>query len=171
MRFTNRFDTALVSCVFFRPGLWRLEKSAPHPRQGKWDKWKSQCYANKNDDKQERARGHFHSALRSICPQGGYSLDFLPNHRRFFGLGSSVGAGSSTGFSSFAVGSSFSAGSSAFGSERSGSARSGFGSAFFGFAFFSSAGSASTISAISTHSMKAIGAESLLRWPSLTIRV
>src|SRR5205814_8745855 len=93
-----------------------------------------------------------------------YSLDFRPNQRRFFGWGSSAGTDASPG-------SSFAASSSAFGSARSGSARFGLSSAFFRFAFFSSAGVASTTSAISTHSMNAIGAESLLRWPSFTIRV
>src|SRR6266446_4227159 len=94
-----------------------------------------------------------------------YSLDFLPNQRRFFGFGSSAGTGASAGFSSF------SAGSSSIASARSGSGRFGFGSAFFRFAFFSSSAFASMSSAISTHSMNAIGAESLMRWPSFTMRV
>src|SRR6266699_1380346 len=101
-----------------------------------------------------------------------YSLDFLPNQRRFFGFGSSAGTGPSVGFSSFSAGFfSFAAGSSSIASARSNSGRFGFGSAFFRFAFFSSSAFASMSSAISTHSMNAIGAESLMRCPSFTIRV
>src|SRR6476620_3673034 len=101
-----------------------------------------------------------------------YSLDFLPNQRRFFGFGSSVVTGVSSGFSSSSAGfSSLSAGSSSIGSARSGSGRFSFDSVFFRFAFFSSSGFASMTSVISTHSMNAIGAESLWRWPSFTMRV
>src|SRR6266436_9781771 len=101
-----------------------------------------------------------------------YSLDFLPNQRRFFGFGSSVVTGTSAGFSSCSDGfSSLAAGSSSIGSARFGSGRFAFGSSFFRFAFLSSSAFASMTSAISTHSMNAIGTESLMRWPSFTIRV
>jgi hypothetical protein len=74
-------------------------------------------------------------------------------------------ADASAGFSCFATGSSFS------GVTVSDSALVGLASASFRFAFFSSVGFSSTTTAISTHSMNAMGAESLLRWPSLTMRV
>src|SRR5882724_1589443 len=93
-----------------------------------------------------------------------FSPDVRPNQRRFFGFGSSAGAGVSAVFSSSVVG------SSSLGSSSLASVSLGFGSAAFFFVFFSSAGFSST-SAISTHSMNAILAESLLRWPSFTMRV
>src|SRR6266700_284142 len=93
------------------------------------------------------------------------SPDVRPNQRRFFGFGFSAGLGVSVVFSS-SVG-----GSSSLGSSRLASVSLGFGSAAFFFVFFSSAGFSSTTSAISTHSMNAILAESLLRCPSFTMRV
>src|SRR5207244_7917198 len=93
------------------------------------------------------------------------SPDVRPNQRRFFGFGSSAGVGVSAGFSS-SVG-----GSSTLGSSRLASVSLGFGSAAFFFVFFSSAGFSSTTSAISTHSMNAILAESLFRLSSFTLSV
>src|SRR5437667_6397817 len=57
VRFTNGFYPALVDRVFFRAGLWRLEKSPPHPGQGERDQRKGERHTNENDDKQIRIRG------------------------------------------------------------------------------------------------------------------
>jgi hypothetical protein len=91
------------------------------------------------------------------------SSDFLRNQLRFFGFVSSAGAGAA---SSFAVGGvsfcggadSFAAGAAAFFS-------------FGAFSFYCLGYFYSTATTASTHSMKAIEAESLLRWPSLIMRV
>src|SRR5207248_3633372 len=91
--------------------------------------------------------------------------DLRPNQRLFFGCGSSGGAGTSAGVSSFF------AGSSTVGSSRVASVSVALTSASLRFDFFSGAGFSSTTFSTSTHSMNAMGAESLLRWPSFTTRV
>jgi hypothetical protein len=88
------------------------------------------------------------------------SADFRPNHFRVFGFGSSAGGGVGS-FSSEAGSSGSSAGSFCFALAL----------AAFRFAFFSSAAFSSMAGAASTHSMNAMEAESLFRWPSLTMRV
>src|ERR1700738_3778597 len=93
------------------------------------------------------------------------SPGFRPNHRRFFGFGASgsgvagVSSLTATGFSSRA------------GSSRLASFSFDFGSASLRLIFFSAADFSSVTWAASTHSRNAIAAESLLRWPSFTIRV
>src|SRR5881396_1882277 len=73
------------------------------------------------------------------------SCDFLPSHPRRLGLDSSAGIGAGS-FASTAL-------------------------SFFALVPFSSVAFSSATCAPSTHSIKAMGAESLLRWPSLTMRV
>ena len=58
LRVPDGFDAAFVSGSFVRAGLWRLEKSAPHPRQCQWSQRKHQRHANENDDKKIRMRIH-----------------------------------------------------------------------------------------------------------------
>src|SRR5438874_3840548 len=80
------------------------------------------------------------------------SRDFLPSHPRRFGLDSSAGVGAD----------SFASAAGSFASITF---------SFFGLVAFSSAVFSSAAGAASTHSINAIDAESLLRWPSLTMRV
>jgi hypothetical protein len=80
------------------------------------------------------------------------SRDFLPSHPRRLGLDSSPGIGADS-----------------FGSGAGSFASTGF--SFFVLAPFSSVAFCSATCAASTHSIKAMGAESLLRCPSLTMRV
>src|SRR5438067_12909859 len=80
------------------------------------------------------------------------SGDFLPSHPRRFGLGSSAGVGADS-----------------FGSASGSFTLITF--SFFGLVGFSSADFSSAVGAASTHSINAIDAESLLRWPSFTMRV
>src|SRR5436190_21117703 len=80
------------------------------------------------------------------------SRDFLPSHPRRLGLDSSAGIGADS-----------------FGSGAASFASTGF--SFFALGPFSSVAFSSATCAASTHSIKAIGAESLLRCPSLTMRV
>jgi len=51
LRVADRFDTTFVGRILVQPGLWRLEKSPPQPRQRQGNQRKHQRDTNKNDDK------------------------------------------------------------------------------------------------------------------------
>ena len=58
LRVADRFDAAFVSRSLVGAGLWRLEKSPPHPCECQWTQRKHQRYANENDDEEIRMRIH-----------------------------------------------------------------------------------------------------------------
>jgi hypothetical protein len=98
---------------------------------------------------ERKALGALPDSAENYFPE---SRDFLPSHPRRLGLDSSAGIGADS-----------------FGSGVVSFASTGF--SFFVLVPFSSAAFSSATCAASTHSIKAIGAESLLRRPSLTMRV
>jgi hypothetical protein len=58
LRFTNRFDTAFVDCVFLRARFGRLKNPPPQPGEGERDHWKNQRYTYENHHEQIRIRPH-----------------------------------------------------------------------------------------------------------------
>jgi hypothetical protein len=58
LRFTKRFDAALVDRVLLRAWFRRLKNSPPQPGQGERDQWKNERHANENDDEQVGIRPH-----------------------------------------------------------------------------------------------------------------
>jgi hypothetical protein len=58
MGVADRFDSAFISRCLVGPGLWRLKKSPPQPRERQGDQRKSQCYTDENDNEQIWIRPH-----------------------------------------------------------------------------------------------------------------
>ena len=84
LRVADRFNTAFVRRSLVWTGLWRLEKSPPHPGQCQWGQWKHQRHANENDDEEIRMRIHSYHVERSETSLDSDLLRETTINQRFF---------------------------------------------------------------------------------------